>query len=146
MAYKFENLEVWRRALDYADRIHEIAEQLPKHERYNLSDQMTRAANSIALNIAEGSTGLSDTEQDRFLRIAIRSLLETVACLHLVKRRDYLDNLEPSATPIATAKFSSPNCRPSALPLRVTLPFRSLRLNIATILPSDPHCSNPAAS
>jgi len=52
MAYKFENLEVWRRALDYADRIHEIAEQLPKHERYNLSDQMTRAANSIALNIA----------------------------------------------------------------------------------------------
>lgn len=51
MAYKFENLEVWRRALDYADRIHEIAEQLPKHERYNLSDQMTRAANSIALNI-----------------------------------------------------------------------------------------------
>jgi four helix bundle protein len=94
MAYKFENLEVWRRALDYADRIHEIAEQLPKHERYNLSDQMTRAANSIALNIAEGSTGLSDTEQDRFLRIAIRSLLETVACLHLVKRRDYLDNLD----------------------------------------------------
>ena len=69
MAYKFENLEVWRRALDYADRIHEIAEQRPKHERYNLSDQMTRAANSIALNIAEGSTGLSDTEQDRFLRI-----------------------------------------------------------------------------
>ena len=94
MAYKFENLEVWRRALDYADRIHEIAEQLPKHERYNLSDQMTRAANSIALNIAEGSTGLSDTEQDRFLRIAIRSLLETVACLHLVKRRDCLDNLD----------------------------------------------------
>ena len=94
MAYKFENLEVWRRALDYADWIHEIAEQLPKHERYNLSDQMTRAANSIALNIAEGSTRLSDTEQDRFLRIAIRSLLETVACLHLVKRRDYLDNLD----------------------------------------------------
>ena len=94
MAYKFEKLGVWRHALDYADRIHEIAEQLPKHERYNLSDQMTRAANSIALNIAERSTGLSDTEQDRFLRIAIRPLLETVACLHLVKRRDYLDHLD----------------------------------------------------
>ena len=95
MAYKFENLEVWRRALDYADRIHEIAEQLPKHERYNLADQMTRAANSVCLNIAEGSTGLSDTEQDRFLRIAIRSLLETVASLHLVKRRGYLDDPDP---------------------------------------------------
>jgi four helix bundle protein len=56
---------------------------------------MTRAANSIALNVAEGSTGLSDAEQDRFLRIAIRSLLETVASLHLVKRREYLDDLDP---------------------------------------------------
>ncbi|MCS3940539.1 four helix bundle protein [Salinibacter ruber] len=98
MAYKFEDLEVWQRALDYADQIHDIAEQLPKHERYNLGDQMTRAANSIALNIAEGSTGQSDAEQDRFLRIAIRSLLETVASLHLIKRRDYLDDLDPLRT------------------------------------------------
>ena len=95
MAYKFENLEVWQRALDYADKIHGIANELPKHERYNLADQMTRAANSTALNIAEGSTGLSDAEQDRFLRIAIRSLLETVAALHLLKRRENLDDLDP---------------------------------------------------
>jgi len=52
MAYKFEDLEVWTRALDYSDQMHDIAEQLPKHERYNLADQMNRAANSIALNIA----------------------------------------------------------------------------------------------
>jgi len=56
---------------------------------------MPRAANSVCLNIAEGSTGLSDTEQDRFLRIALRSRLETVATLHLVKRRGYLDELDP---------------------------------------------------
>ncbi|WP_423824593.1 four helix bundle protein [Salinibacter ruber] len=43
---------------------------------------------------AEGSTGLSDAEQVRFLRIAIRSLMETVACLHLVKRREYVENVE----------------------------------------------------
>lgn len=89
MAYKFEQLDVWERALNYIDQIHDIAEDLPKHERYNLSEQMTRAANSIALNVAfrppsgyflallraqRGSTGLSDTEQDRFLRIAVQSL------------------------------------------------------------------------
>jgi four helix bundle protein len=95
MTYKFENLEVWQRSLEYADQIHEIADRLPKHERYNLADQMTRAANSIALNVAEGSTGLSDAEQDRFLRIALRSLLETVASLHLINRRDYLDDPTP---------------------------------------------------
>ena len=38
---------------------------------------------------------MSDAEQDRFLRIAVRSLLETVASLHLVKRREYLDELDP---------------------------------------------------
>ena len=52
MAYKFENLEVWRRSLEYTDRLYEIAETLPKHERYNLTDQIRRAATSIALNIA----------------------------------------------------------------------------------------------
>jgi four helix bundle protein len=94
VAYKFEQLEVWQRALEYTDRTYQIADQLPKHERYNLADQLTRAANSIALNIAEGSTGVSDTEQGRFLGIAVRSLLETVACLHLIKRRDYVENVD----------------------------------------------------
>ncbi|MCS4150745.1 four helix bundle protein [Salinibacter ruber] len=107
MAYKFEQLDVWQRALEYTDQVHhEIADQLPKHERYNLRDEMTRAANSIALNIgarrlllpfgqgAEGSTGSSDAEQGRFLQIAIRLLLESVACLHLVKRRGYADDVE----------------------------------------------------
>jgi len=94
VAYKFEQLDVWQRALEYIDQVHDIAEQLPKREKYNLAEQMTRAANSIALNIAEGSTGLSDAEQDRFLRIATRSLLETVACLHIVNRREYLDDTD----------------------------------------------------
>ncbi len=38
MGYKFENLEVWQRSLDYADKIHEIADRLPRHERYNLME------------------------------------------------------------------------------------------------------------
>jgi len=37
MTYKFENLGVWQRSLEYADKIHEIADQRPKHERYNLA-------------------------------------------------------------------------------------------------------------
>ena len=35
MAYKFEQLDVWQRALAYSNQIHEIADQLPKYERYN---------------------------------------------------------------------------------------------------------------
>lgn len=91
MAYKFERLDVWQRSLEYVDRMCAIADQLPSGEKYNLTSQVRRAATSISLNIAEGSTGLSDAEQSRFLRIATRSLLETVACLHLIKRRGYVD-------------------------------------------------------
>ncbi|PSQ89558.1 MAG: hypothetical protein BRD45_02800 [Bacteroidetes bacterium QS_8_64_10] len=39
-----------------------LTEQLPSSEKYNLESQLTRAASSISLNIAERSTGQSDAE------------------------------------------------------------------------------------
>ncbi len=87
MPFKFENLEVWRLALDYADLMYRFTEELPAKEQYNLSSQLIRAATSIALNIAEGSTGQSDAEQNRFLGMALRSLMETIACQRLIVRR-----------------------------------------------------------
>jgi four helix bundle protein len=95
MAYKFERLEIWQLALEHSDMMYGIAERLPRSEDYNLKSQITRAGTSVALNIAEGSTSQSNAEQARFLGLAIRSLVETVACLHLIKRRQYLDDLEP---------------------------------------------------
>ena len=92
MPFKFEKLEVWDQALDYIDLVYEIGAVLPKNEDYNLKSQMTRAATSIALNIAEGSTGQTDVEQGRFLGLAIRSLLETVACQHIIRRRKLVDD------------------------------------------------------
>ncbi len=90
MAYKFEKLEVWHLAVEYIDMIYGLAEVLPQNEEYNLRSQIVRAATSIALNIAEGSTGQSDAEQNRFLGMALQSLIETVACLHLIRRRNYI--------------------------------------------------------
>lgn len=88
--FKFERLRVYQLALDYIDLVYDVADKLPRSEQYNLSDQIKRAATSIALNVAEGSTGQSDPEQGRFLSMAIRSLLETVACRHIIERRKYL--------------------------------------------------------
>ena len=94
MGYKFENLDVWKLSLEYVDLIYEIIALLPKSEQYNLADQMKRAATSVSLNIAEGSTGQSDAEQARFLNMASRSLIETVACQHLIYRRGYLKDVD----------------------------------------------------
>ena len=92
MAYKFEQLDVWKLALEYIDLVYKVAEGLPRSEDYNLKSQVTRAATSIALNIAEGSQGQSDAEQARFLGMAIRSLIETVACQQIIQRRGYLQD------------------------------------------------------
>ena len=90
MPFKFERLEVWQMALDYVDLMYELAAKLPDDERFNLKSQTRSAATSIALNIAEGSTGQSDPEQKRFLGMALRSLIETVACQRLIERKKYV--------------------------------------------------------
>ena len=77
--------------MEYIDMIYSIAERLPHSEEFNLKSQIIRSATSIALNIAEGSTSQSDTEFRRFVGISIRSLIETIACLHLIERRSYID-------------------------------------------------------
>ncbi len=95
MVFKFEKLEVWDLALQYLDYIYTIAEKLPPSEDYNLKSQIIRAGTGITLNIAEGSTSQSDPEQARFLVIAIRSLVETVACQKVIRQRGYLRDPKP---------------------------------------------------
>ncbi|MFN8504897.1 four helix bundle protein [Kouleothrix sp.] len=95
MPFKFEKLEVWQRSLDYIDQIYDLANLLPRSEEYNLKSQIVRAATSVSLNIAEGSTGQTNAEQARFLGMAIRSLVETVACQHIIARRKLLADPAP---------------------------------------------------
>ena len=75
--YKFEKLEVYNIALDHVDLVYALAAKLPRIEEFNLKPQLFRAATSVVLNIAEGSTGQSDAEQARFLGMAVRSVFET---------------------------------------------------------------------
>jgi four helix bundle protein len=77
--------------MELGEEINILAERFPKKEIFNLASQITRAADSIALNISEGSTGLTNTEQKRFLWMANRSILEVVTCLMKACKRDYFD-------------------------------------------------------
>lgn len=86
MAFKFEKLDVWKDPIQLTGTAHEVTCKFPKTELYILSSQMKRAADSVALNIAEGSTGHSNPEFRRFLRYAIRSAaIEVVACIYVAK-------------------------------------------------------------
>ena len=92
--YKFQKLDVYKLALSYIKSIYSLSSKLPDREKFNLTSQINRAAASIALNIAEGSTGQTDLEQNRFLGLALRSYLETIACLDLIEQFNYLPKTE----------------------------------------------------
>lgn len=94
MSFKFEKLLIWQKAMDLAEDIQKLSKRFPKEEQYNLTSQINRAVDSIALNIAEGSIIQSNPEQHRFLGYAIRSIAEVVTCLHKAKRRAYLSDEE----------------------------------------------------
>lgn len=88
--FKFEKLVIWQKAMDYGETITKIASTFPKEEIFNLSSQIRRAVESIALNISEGAIEQSAPEFKKFVSYAIRSLAEVVTCLHKAKRRNYI--------------------------------------------------------
>ncbi len=87
MGFKFEKLIVWQKAVDLSDVVNQVCKEFPKDELYVLTSQIKRAADSVSLNIAEGSTGQTNPEFNRFLGIALRSAIEVVSCIYLAKRR-----------------------------------------------------------
>ncbi|MEQ8904903.1 four helix bundle protein [Ekhidna sp.] len=89
--FKFEKLRIWNDSMDLAEDIFKSSSQFPKEEVYNLTSQIRRASDSIALNISEGSILQSNPEYKRFLGYSIRSIAEVVTCLHKARRRKYIN-------------------------------------------------------
>ena len=79
----FEDLDVWKRASRWAVRIYQ---ELGNCRDYGLKDQMTRAAVSIASNIAEGAERSSTADFIRFLNIAKGSAAELRTQVYIAER------------------------------------------------------------
>lgn len=61
MAFKFEGLEIWNLALEYADLNYEITTQLPRDEDFNLKSQR-RAIDPEQKWMRESNTDYSVTD------------------------------------------------------------------------------------
>ena len=79
----FEDLEVWKRSARLAVKVYDV---LRDCRDYGLKDQMTRAAVSIASNIAEGAERDSRSEYIRFLHIAKGSSAELRTQVYIAQR------------------------------------------------------------
>lgn len=95
MNFRFEELLVYQRAVVFSNNIFTITKVWPTAVRYSLGDQLNRAALSVSLNIAEGSSRTSRDFQ-HFLAIARGSCYECVPLLQIardqqiLKERDYV--------------------------------------------------------
>jgi len=87
--FRFEELNIWKSALQYGNDLYNISSKFPKTETFALANQLRRAAVSISNNIAEGSGG-SAKDFAKFLTIAIKSTLETVNILYIAQSQGYI--------------------------------------------------------
>jgi hypothetical protein len=65
MAFSFEKLVVYQKAIDFADAICSVTEQFPRGYGF-LVHQLNRAALSIAANIAEGNGRFTKPDRRNF--------------------------------------------------------------------------------
>jgi len=92
--FNFEKLEVWQKAIDFADLVYAFTRGFPPDERFGLTNQMRRAAVSVSSNIAEGSARISRQDFARFLEIATGSLFEVVSQSFIGRRQGFLAEVE----------------------------------------------------
>lgn len=93
--FNFEKLEVWQRAIDFADLVYVTTKAFPAEERFSLTSQVRRAGVSISSNIAEGCSRASKTDFARFIEIATGSVLEVVSQAFIGRRQIF--SMTPSS-------------------------------------------------
>lgn len=89
--FSFQNLEVYKKSLDFITNIYCVVKKYPNDEIYNLVSQIKRAATSISLNIAEGSGRYNNKEKAQFYKIANASIYEVVAALEISYRLKFIN-------------------------------------------------------
>lgn len=91
--FKFEELKVYQKALVLVDVVYAITKSWPTSEAFGLTSQFGRAAISIVLNIAEGSSRTSK-DFSHFLSLARGSCFECVAVLAIARNQKLINQEE----------------------------------------------------
>lgn len=89
--FGYEKLHVWQRAIEWADRVLSIADNIEtERKHYRLIEQVESSCTSVPMNIAEGKGRYSKKEFVYFLYIARGSLYETMTLLEIFFKRQWV--------------------------------------------------------
>lgn len=89
--FRFQDLEIWKMAIELGDQLFEVAESLERKHLYRFAEQVRGAGMSMSNNIAEGSGCTSNREFGRFLDISRRSVFENANIVIILFRRQLVD-------------------------------------------------------
>jgi four helix bundle protein len=95
---KHKSLETYKAVRELTKDIYRISIKLPAEEKFNMVQQIRRAALSVKLNLVEGSTRKSDIERKRYLEIARGSVVEIDAALETAVDLNYYSIEELEST------------------------------------------------
>ena len=90
MRHNYKNLKIWQIGIQIANDVSDILLTFPKHERFDLSSQLSRCSVSIPSNIAEGSSR-TDKSFSHFINISLGSSFELITQLIVAKHRKYIN-------------------------------------------------------
>ena len=105
--YSFEKLDVYKLARIFKIDIRKISMDFPKSERYELTSQLRRSADSISANIAEGSGRASNFDQAHFTNISYSSAMETIDHLNTAIDMEYIDKMTYEKTRLQIDEISN---------------------------------------
>jgi len=90
----FEDLECWKACVDVRRFVSSLIKKFPQTEKYDLIDNMKRAARSATRNIAEGYGRFHYKENIQFCRQSRGSLFELIDDLITSKDEHYITDSE----------------------------------------------------
>jgi len=88
----FKELKIWQKGFQIAVNSFRLTSAFPKDEKFGITLQITRAAVSIASNIAEGSSRSSERDYNRFIEISLGSSFELETQLLIAAAANYGDS------------------------------------------------------
>ncbi len=103
---RFEDLPVWRAAMDLAERVYGLSQDRSFAQPGDLCSQLRRAALSVSNNIAEGFERGSTAELINYLYIARGSAGEVRSMLHFCERLPEMAHLGSQTKSLASVAES----------------------------------------
>jgi four helix bundle protein len=88
-----QKLQVYTASREFVLECYQLTKSLPSDEKFGMITQIRRAALSVHLNVAEGSSRKSEVERKRYYEVARGSVTEIDAALDVAEDLGYLRNI-----------------------------------------------------